>query len=176
MAGQAAARRRESKRRQEERDAVLGELAAQRQMVAAITQRTECAERARELRAQQEVTAARLNADAGVELRQLTGLLERQPLNLPGTSTSSAELYPPSHHPPFADVVAPPPPQSSHYAPAQPGLFGRRRYARAVTAARADGRPKRTVLANTAIARELAGWCWSRTRLGPPIPGVVVHW
>src|SRR3954452_24217897 len=92
MAGQAAARRRESKRRQEERDAVLGELAAQRQMVAAITQRTECAERARELRAQQEVTAARLNADAGVELRQLTGLLERQPLKLPGDSTRSPEL------------------------------------------------------------------------------------
>ncbi|HEY0871022.1 MAG TPA: hypothetical protein VGD55_11535, partial [Acidothermaceae bacterium] len=75
MARQAADRRGERERRQQERDAVLRELAAQRQLVATIAQRTERAEQARELRAQQEDTAARLDADAGAELEQLTGLL-----------------------------------------------------------------------------------------------------
>jgi transposase len=64
-----------------------------------------------------------------------------------------------------------------HRAPYRPGLALRRRWDQASPAARARGqaanrrlharwarfdeRKKRSVVANAAIARELAGWCWS---------------
>ncbi|WP_432206475.1 IS110 family transposase [Mycobacterium paraffinicum] len=64
-----------------------------------------------------------------------------------------------------------------HRAPYRPGAVMRRRWAAASPAARARGqagnrrlherwmhfdqRKKRSVVANAAIARELAGWCWS---------------
>jgi transposase len=64
-----------------------------------------------------------------------------------------------------------------HHDPYRPGVVLRRRWARATPAAKARGdqanrrlyrrwtqyqaRHKKPVIANTAIARELAGWCWS---------------
>ena len=64
-----------------------------------------------------------------------------------------------------------------HRKPYRPSIELRRRWERATPAAKArghqankrlnrrwesfDARSKRTVIANTAIARELAGWCWS---------------
>ena len=64
-----------------------------------------------------------------------------------------------------------------HRAPYRPGVGLRRRWDQASPAARArgqaanrrlhtrwqsfDARKKRPVVANAAIARELAGWCWS---------------
>jgi hypothetical protein len=64
-----------------------------------------------------------------------------------------------------------------HRKPYRPGVKLRRRWDQATPAARArgqqanrrlharwsnfDARGKRPVVANTAIARELAGWCWS---------------
>lgn len=64
-----------------------------------------------------------------------------------------------------------------HNKPYRPGVVLRRRWAQATPAAKARGdqanlrlnrrwdaftaRRKRPVIANTAIARELAGWCWS---------------
>ena len=138
MARQAADRRRESERRQQERDAVIRELAAQRQMLAIITQRTERAERARELRAQQEAAASRLDADAGEELQQLTGLLSAAAAEPARDLDEFRRAVPAEPAPTIADVAGPPRPQWSQYAPAQPGLFGHRRYDRAVAAARAQ--------------------------------------
>jgi transposase len=69
-----------------------------------------------------------------------------------------------------------------HRAPYRPGVVMRRRWDAASPAARARGqaanrrlharwmrfdeRKKRAVVANTAIARELAGWCWSLAVMG----------
>jgi hypothetical protein len=59
MATLAAERRQERERRQRERDVVLQEYAAERQLIATTPQRNERAEQARELRAQQEATTVR---------------------------------------------------------------------------------------------------------------------
>lgn len=73
-----------------------------------------------------------------------------------------------------------------HRRPYRPGIDLRRRWDRAEPAARDrgeranrrlhtrwcsfDARHKKAVVANTAIARELAGWCWSLAVLGDPTP------
>jgi transposase len=73
-----------------------------------------------------------------------------------------------------------------HRKPYRPGVELRRRLDRAEPAARDrgeranrrlhtrwnsfDARHKQAVVANTAIARELAGWCWSLAVLGEPNP------
>jgi hypothetical protein len=67
--------------------------------------------------------------------------------------------------------LAPPPrlpqPRRRHASPLEPRLAsGQARGRRATTACTNAGRPssparKKTVVANVAIARELAGWCWS---------------
>src|SRR4051794_7321089 len=75
MVGQAAERRREQERREQERDAIAQEYADERQQLAAILNRTERAERARELRAHQETTAVQFDAEVATEFGQLTGLL-----------------------------------------------------------------------------------------------------
>jgi hypothetical protein len=75
MATQAAERRRERERRKHARAATLDEYAGERQQLAAIANRNERAEQARELRTRQEATAARFDAEATMELEQLTRLL-----------------------------------------------------------------------------------------------------
>jgi restriction system protein len=91
-----------------------------------------------ELRAQQEAAASRLDADAGAELQQLTGLLSAAAAEPARDLDEFCRAVPVEPAPTIADVIAPPRPQWSQYAPAQPGLFGRRRYDRAVAAARAE--------------------------------------
>jgi hypothetical protein len=138
MAAQAAERRREQERRQQERDAIVQEYADERQQLAAISNRTERAELARELRAHQEATAAQFDAEVATEFGQLTGLL-RVAATEPTLKLAEFRSAAPVGLPPtIDDVAAAPRPTWSEYAPPPAGLFGRRRYERAVVAARAE--------------------------------------
>jgi restriction system protein len=137
MAAQAAGRRRDRERRGRARDAILREHADQRQQVAAITHRNERAEQARELRARQEATAVRFDAETAAEIERLTCLLRTAAIEPARDLATIREAVPDEPAPTVNDVAAPPRPEWSQYAPPPPGLFGRRRYERAVATARA---------------------------------------
>ena len=138
LAKQAVDWRRGHEQRARERDVVLHELADQRQQIAAIPNRTERGEQARELRAHQEETAARFNVEALAQMQQLTCLLAAAAAEPARDLAEFRRAVPGEPLPTVADVPAPPRPQWGQYAPPQPGLFGRRRYDRAVAAARAE--------------------------------------
>jgi restriction system protein len=138
MVAQAVDRRRDQERRELERDAIVQEYADERQQLLAIPNRTERAELARELRAHQEATAAQFDAEVAAEFGQLTGLL-RAAATEPSFKLAEFRSAAPVGLPPtIDDVAAPPRPTWSQYAPPPAGLFGRRRYERAVFAARAE--------------------------------------
>jgi hypothetical protein len=105
MAAQAAERRREQERRQQERDAIVQEYADERQQLAAISNRTERAELARELRAHQEATAAQFDAEVATEFGQLTGLL-RAAATEPTLKLAEFRSAAPVGLPPTIDDVA----------------------------------------------------------------------
>jgi restriction system protein len=138
MAAQAAERRREQERQERARAAVIAEYAAERQELADIPNRNERAEQARELRAQQEATAACFAAEAAKELEHLTGLLRSAAAERARNLAAFRRAVPDEPAPTVEDIAAPPRPTWSQYAPPPAGLFGRRRYERAVVAARAD--------------------------------------
>ena len=139
MAAQAAERRREQERRQQERDAIVQEYADERQQLAAISNRTERAELARELRAHQEATAAQFDVEVATEFGQLTGLL-RAAATEPTLKLAEFRSAAPVGLPPtIDDVAAAPRPTWSEYAPPPAGLFGRRRWVWLFWSDRADG-------------------------------------
>ena len=138
MAAQAARRRRNRERYERARAAILREHADQRQQVAAITQRNERAEQARELRAEQEAAAARFDAEAKADFEQLTGLLRAAACEPARELAFFRRAVPEESAPTVDDVAAPPRPDWSQYAPPPPRLFGRRRHERSVVTARAE--------------------------------------
>jgi len=138
MARHAVHRKRAREQQQRSRDVILQEQAHERRRVENVTHRTERAEQARDLRARQEADAARFDAQLKAECDRLTGLLRAAAAESARDLAHFRRALPQERPPTVDDVVAPPRPQWSQYAPAPPGLFGRRRYERAVVAARAE--------------------------------------
>lgn len=105
---------------------------AQAQQAAAVTDRAERTEQVRGVRAAQETEAARLDADLQAAVAGLTGLLKAAARE-PARDLAAFRCSVPTEEPPTIDDVAlPPHPEWSQFAPPPPGLFGRRRYERAV--------------------------------------------
>ena len=138
MAAQAVAWRRDRERRERAREAILGEHADLRQQAAAIAHRNERAEHLRELRARQETIVLRFDDEVAAEFARLTSLLQAAAAEPARDLAQIRQAVPIERAPTVEDVPAPPRPQWSQYAPAPPGLFGRRRYDRAIVAARAE--------------------------------------
>ena len=138
MAAQAVAWRLDRERREGARDAILREHADLRQQAAAIAHRNERAEQMRELRARQETVALRFDAEVAAEFARLASLLQAAAAEPARDLAQIRQAVPIERAPTVEDVAAPPRPHSLQYAPAPPGLFGRRRYDRAIVAARAE--------------------------------------
>ena len=137
MAAQAAERRREQERRQQERDAIIQEYADERQQLAAIPNRTERADFFGNCHTKRRL-AAQFDAEVATEFGQLTGLLPAEATEPTLKLAEFRSAAPVGLPPTIDDVAAAPRPTWSEYAPPPAGLFGRRRYERAVVAARAE--------------------------------------
>ena len=92
----------------------------------------------RELRARQETVALRFDAEVAAEFARLASLLQAAAAEPARDLAQIRQAVPIERAPTVEDVAAPPRPHWSQYAPAPPGLFGRRRYDRAIVAARAE--------------------------------------
>jgi restriction system protein len=132
-----ASRRRAIERDKRDRERVLREFDEERQTIAKNPNRTERAQQMRQLRERQEKAGEEFTNVAHTEMEQIGGLLQAaasEPARDLAYLRSAISIPPP---PTAADVPAPDRPRWAQFAPPEPGLFGRRRYERDVTAARA---------------------------------------
>jgi restriction system protein len=131
-------RRRALQQAESRRINVLRDCEARAQRAAGISDRAERTERVAAVRTEQEAEAARLDQALQTKVAGLTGLL-RAAAHEPARDMAAFRRYVPTENPPTLDDVSMPPrPQWSQFAPAQPGLFGRRRYERDIVIARAE--------------------------------------
>lgn len=106
---------------------------------AAVTDRAERAEQARRDRAELVARAARLDAELQADVAGLTGLLRAAAAEPARNLAVFRQSVPVEEPPRIEEVAGPPRPEWSRFSPDLPGgLFGRRRYERALIVARAQ--------------------------------------